>query len=91
MSSLFNNPMVNSAKQSMTEKVRKEYEQIGEEMYATVDFEENKILSENTLPDEYTYIKQLLKSGMDISDLESEDEHVIELVEGYEWKQNYAI
>jgi hypothetical protein len=91
MSSLFNNPMVNSAKQSMTENLRKEYENIGEEMYSTVNFEENKIISENTLPDGYTYIKQLLQSGLKISDLDPEDEHIIELVEGYEWKQNYAI
>ena len=42
---LFNNPMVKSAMDAMSESEKKRYKIIGEEMYGNVNFEESKILN----------------------------------------------
>ena len=75
---IWNNPMVNNAIKSMTPEQLKEYQQIGQYMYGTINFEDSKVINklDPPLPESVAYIEQGIKAGLMPCDL-SEDEIVV--------------
>jgi hypothetical protein len=90
---LFDNPMVQQARKAMTPEQIAEYERIGEEMYSTVDFENEQILNNanDPLAEPYAYIKELMKSGLQPEDLDESEQKIMENIEGPDWKIKYTI
>lgn len=91
-SNLFDNPMVNSAKASMTPEQIEEYKIKGEAMYNTVDFESNGIIgNEDPLLEFVAYIKEGLKSGLHPSCLSVDECTAMENMYGKEWEKEWLI
>lgn len=63
---LFNNPMVKSAFNAMSEEQRNRYKEFGKSLFNTVNFKDNSII--NNVPvsgeDIATYAEESLKSGI---------------------------
>jgi hypothetical protein len=84
---LFNNPMIESALKALSPEDLERYREIGEKMYGTVDFEENKILN-NMPPPMYeagAYICEQLKSGLHPSMMDEDEKRLMEELFGKEW------
>jgi hypothetical protein len=86
MSDLFNNPMVQAAKASMTQEQLDEYKRRGENMYNTIDFETGENFNQNII-DSVAYIKEGIKSGLDIKELTQDEIHILQTCYGNEWKE----
>lgn len=90
--SLFDNPMINSAREALTPEQKKRYETIGKEMYGNIDFEKSKIL--NNLPppmqEALMYIEEGLKSGLHPNDIEEDERALLEEAYGKEWYKRYG-
>lgn len=92
MSDLFNNPMVKSAMESMTEEQKREYEQMGKYLFST-DFEktQEKYI---TPEEELSYILQRavssLKSGLDPKDLSKKEIQVLYEIKGEKWYEEFG-
>jgi hypothetical protein len=86
-SDLFDNPMVQSAADALTDEQKQKYAKIGKELYSTVDFETNKVL--NNLPDPMVdTVLQLivqLRSGLHPTDLENSDIELLKTSYGETW------
>jgi len=84
---LFNNPMIESALKALSPEDLEKYREIGEKMYGTVNFEENKILN-NIPPPMYeagAYICEQLKSGLHPSMMDDDEKRLMEEIFGKEW------
>jgi hypothetical protein len=72
--SLFNNPMVQNAKNALTQEQRDEYAAKGESLFSSVDFETSTVLNNNIeLLESIGYIEEYIQSGIDIDDLPIDD------------------
>ena len=82
-----NNSLVTNALKALTPEQRDYYKKLGEEMYGSVNFEDNKIL--NNLPpplqESCAYIEEGIKSGLLPSDLDENEIIVLEEAYGKEW------
>lgn len=89
---LFNNPMVESALKALSNEELAKYRALGEEMYGTVDFEENKILNNTPAPmyEAGAYICEQLKSGLHPSMMENDEKRLIEELFGKEWYKKWG-
>lgn len=89
---LFDNPMVRSALQGMSAEQLEQYKKIGEEMYGTIDFEDNHILQNMPPPmkEAVLYIEESIKSGQHISTLEDNEKHLLESSYGEKWYERYG-
>lgn len=89
---LFDNPMINAAKQALTPEQQEEYKKIGEQMYGDMDFETCKVL--NNLPQPMVnaveYLDECIHSGMHISYLEKNDQALMEQAFGKYWYERYG-
>jgi len=91
MNNLFNNPMVENARRSMSEKEIQRLKTVGEEMYKDIDFEKVEV---NNIPpemkDSLLYVDSLIKSGLHPSMLNENEKFL--LLEGFgsKWYENYG-
>jgi hypothetical protein len=85
---LFDNPMVEAARQSMTSEQIEEYKQLGEQYYGTIDFETGQ--STDPLHDAVAYIVEGLRSGLHPSYLEEEERKVMESTYGPHWMKSFG-
>jgi hypothetical protein len=91
--SLYDNPMVESARQNMTTEQIEAYKSQGESMYNSIDFVDNNGKSRNApeeLLDAASYIINSINSGMHISYLEENERLLLEDVLGKEWYTNFG-
>jgi hypothetical protein len=86
---LFDNPMVRSARESMSQETLDEYKRIGEDMYNQVEFETGTVLNNTDDPfvEFVAYTAEALKSGMDPSYLNPDEIRIME--EHYQCKDWY--
>lgn len=87
---LFNNEMIQKARESMTPAQLAEYKKKGEEFFANVDFEDK---NGNTVPpveSACAYISEGLKSGMHPSYLDDDEKRVMEEIYGKEWYKKWG-
>ena len=89
---LFNNPMVTSAKKAMTQKDLDRYKRLGESMYTDIDFKSSTITNNIPQPmiDGAIYIESMLKSGLHPSILDDDEKNVMTEVYGDEWYKKYG-
>lgn len=89
--SLFNNPMIQAARKSMSEKEIERLKTIGEEMYNDIDFEK---VQENTMPPEIKesllYVDSLIRSGLHPSMLNENEKFLLQEGFGPKWYENYG-
>lgn len=90
-STLFNNPMITSAKKAMAKKDLDHYQKLGESMYKDINFETSSV---NNLPqpmiDAAIYVESMIKSGMHPSLLDENDKNAMLEVYGEEWYKKYG-
>ena len=87
---LFNNEMIQKARESMTPEQIEEYKKKGQEFFANVDFEDK---NGNTVPPVESagaYISEGLKSGMHPSYLDDDEKKVMEEIYGKEWYKKWG-
>lgn len=90
---LWDNHMTRSAIKAMTPEQLQEYQRIGEEMYGTIDFEDNKYLKSLPPPlaESAAYISEGLKSGLHPMDLKEKEVLVLEEVYGKDnWYKQFG-
>ena len=86
--SLWNNPMMQEAKKSLSPDDVKHYKEIGESMYKDVDFETSTINGENIPPfisNSLNNIINAINSGLHISMLNQDEISLLENIYGKEW------
>ena len=91
--SLYDNPMVESARQNMTKEQLEAYKSQGESMYNSIDFVDNNGKSRNApeeLIDAASYIINSINSVMHISYIEENERLLLEDVLGKEWYTNFG-
>lgn len=105
MSDLFNNPMVQQAKQAMTPEQLDEYQRIGEAMYNSVDFVNSEVINnpDNPIPgkalndctpheiiEAVAYIVEAIKSGLHPDYLDESERDVCKAFYGDDWIDKVA-
>lgn len=84
---LFDNILVNNALASLSVKDRKRYQQMGEEMYGSVNFSDNTIL--NGLPppvaESLQDIELQISDGLHPSDMDKDQKNLLKEIYGDEW------
>ena len=84
---LFNNPMVENARKSMSPEQLQHYKEIGEQMHNSIDFNTNQVLNqEEHLIESVAYVMEGLKSGLHFSYLSKDEEQLLENHYGKDWK-----
>jgi hypothetical protein len=86
--SLFNNPMIDAAKNAMSHEQLEEYKSMGRYMYNTVDFEAVK--KEPDTVDLVSYAIDGIKSGLDPKDLSDEEIRALIDTYGNKWYKKYG-
>lgn len=91
-SSLFNNPMIDAALKSMTSEQREEYQTFGKHMYGSVNFEDNKILSNAPVDMEeaLAYVVEGLKSGLHPKDVSDDEVALLKAGYGEKWYEYFG-
>ena len=91
-SELFNNPMVKSALQSMSERDRENYRKIGQSMYNSVNFQDNTILNNMAVSGEdiSLYAIEGLKSGLNPNSLTPLEVSALKDKYGLEWYKKFG-
>ena len=79
---LFDNPMFQQMKQSLTKEEQERYDQIGKEMYEAVNFETGEV--EESI-DVLSQLKIMLRSGLHPSYLTYEEKQFLENYLGKTW------
>lgn len=94
---LFNNPMVDRARQSMTKEQIEEYESIGKYMYDNVKMETVNsagVMNNNNLTQEMLdaidYVEASIRSGQHISTLEENEKMLLKEAYGEKWYEKYG-
>jgi hypothetical protein len=89
---LWNNPMVNNALKALTPEQLKEYQQVGEYMYGSVNFEDNKFIKniDPPLTECVAYIEEGIKAGLMPSDLTEDEVVVLTKAYGDKWYEIYG-
>lgn len=86
---LFNNPMVDAARKSMTPEQIEEYKKWGENMYGKVDFTKEFGMSNNSMKasgqDIATYAYKAVRSGLDPFELKEMEIQALNDVMGNKW------
>lgn len=87
---LFNNEMIQKARESMTPEQIEEYKKKGEEFFANVDFEDKNGNAVPPVESACAYISEGLKSGMHPSYLDDDEKRVMEEIYGNEWYKKWG-
>lgn len=84
---LFDNEMVNSAIASLSVEDKKRYQQMGEEMYSSVNFSHNTILNNFPPPviESIQDIELQIKDGLHPSDMDQDQKNLLKEVYGEAW------
>jgi hypothetical protein len=85
---LFDNPLVQQFKESLTPEERAKYEKIGQDLYNTVNFETGE--TEETMEDVFQQLKAMLESGLHPSFLTYEEKSFMENYLGKEWYKEFG-
>ncbi len=89
---LFDNPMVQNAKASMSQEQQDEYKRIGEEMYNTIEFDTNTVLNnvEDPSSEPLAYIMEALKSGLAPEYLSEDEKNFMIKYYGDDWYTKFG-
>lgn len=85
---LFDNPLVQQFKESLTPEERAKYEKIGNDLYNTINFETGE--TEETMQDVFAQLKAMLESGLHPSFLTYEEKSFMENYLGKEWYSQFG-
>jgi hypothetical protein len=85
---LFDNPMINAAKQSMSPEIIEKYKELGKSMYKDLDFVNGTI--ENSIQDALKNIEEAILSGLHPSMLTDNEKAVLESEKGKEWYEKFG-
>lgn len=88
---LFNNPMIQSAKNAMTPEQIEEYKKIGEYMYNNHDYNNIEKVKDSSNTDLLSYAIQALKSGLDPCDLSKPEVQALTETYGEKWYEQFGI
>lgn len=94
INNLFNNPMVESAKKSMTPEQIEEYKRIGNYMYNSVDYKntvDSIDIKESNEEDLLIYAMEALKAGGDPKDLTEQELQVLNRIYGERWYEMFGL
>ena len=86
--SLFNNPQIRRAYQSLTDEERAYYKAAGEYMYGDMDGMIDPLTKQ--IRDSFSYISQSLKTGLHPRDLDETELDVLKECLGEEWYTHYG-
>lgn len=93
---LFNNPMIEAAKKSMSPEQLEEYKRIGEYMYSNTKFEAVNASSAHSgnnmtteMLDAIDYIANSIQSGQHISTLEENEKMLLKEAYGEKWYEKF--
>ena len=88
---LFNNPMIRAAEAALSDKDKARYKELGEEMYGSLNFEENKVINNIPPPmqEAVTYLEYQLRSGLHPSDMEEKEKILLQDIYGEEWYKKW--
>lgn len=89
MSDLFNNPMVNLAKKSMTPEQLENYKRLGEHMFSDMDFNTGSKI-QPSLDEAGDYLSEAIKSGLHPSMMEDNEKAVMKEVYGDKWWEKFG-
>ena len=88
---LFNNPMVDAARKSMSPEDLANYQRIGEEFYKNIDFEKCEV---NNIPPvmlaSFNYIDSMIKSGYHPSMMDDDEKNLMNEILGEKWYEKYG-
>lgn len=89
---LWNNPMMEAARKSLTDEQKLQYRQIGEELYGNIDFESAEYFSDIAPPftEAAAYIKESVKSGLHPSLLEENEKIILKDICGEKWYEEFG-
>lgn len=85
---LFNNPMVEAARQSMSPEMLEKYKRLGESMYKDIDFENGTI--QNVIDESLKKMDHTLKSGLHPSMLSDDEKNLLKEEIGEKWYEKYG-
>ena len=90
---LFNNPMVESARKSLSPEQQEEYKRMGEYMFKNMETQVSEtILKTNPTQDDLArYASDALKSGGDPNDLSDDELRALEVVYGKDWYSFFGV
>lgn len=91
MSKRMNPNLFEQAKQTMTTEDIAKYEQIGRQMYESIDYENSKVLTPMNEVDaeSIAYITEAVKSGLHPDHLSENEQYIMESHYGKEWKKQF--
>jgi hypothetical protein len=89
---LFNNPMVNAARESMTEEDLDHYKKIGESLYGDVNFETSQSLRNMPPPmaEAVAYVENSIRSGLHPSFLDTNEQSLMKDAYGEKWTERFG-
>ena len=91
MSDLFNNPMINAVRESMSAEDLEKYKRIGESMYANIDYEKAAVSNMPPEMEDYlVYINGAIKSGLHPSMLSTDEKKFMNEIVGEKWYEDYG-
>lgn len=88
---LWNNPMVNAARQNMTPEQKEAYKKMGEHIYGHNNFEEDGFFDdiEKPIKDAAIYLKEAVKSGLHPSMLNDNEKKILSDIFGEKWYEEF--
>ena len=89
---LFNNTLLQEAKNSLSEEDKKKYDQIGQDLYCNIDYNNSKVLNNVPPPmiEIINYIRESLKSGLHPSMLEEKEKDILFEFCDKEWYKEFG-
>lgn len=95
LSTLWNNDMVRSAINSLSDEDKERYKKIGESMFKDIDFDSSQVIDSNNnnppfLSDATAYILESIKSGLHPSMLAENEKIILNEVLGKDWYKKYG-
>ncbi len=88
--SLFDNPMIERAKQALSEEDKKRYAAIGERMFANVDFTAENYDLAGSIQNAADYVAEAICAGQHPSTLDDDEIVVMEETRGSAWYENFG-
>ena len=85
---LFDNPIVQQVRDSMSPEDREKYDKIGKELYDSINFETG--VPDETVNDVLAQLKAMIESGMHPSYLSYEEKNFLEHYMGKEWYLDFG-
>lgn len=87
--SIFNNLNFENIKKSLNKKELKKYEEIGKDLYESINYTDGKVITTNN-DNNAKYILEGIKSGLHPSMLSTEEKNILSETFGDEWYKKYG-